>query len=183
MEVILLEPIRNLGRIGDIVNVKNGYARNFLIPNGMVLFASQENKAVFEEKKDELIKANGEKEQVASHVGETIEGKIITIIRQSGDDGRLYGSVNSKDITDGLNEKFKIELKKSQVALSEPIKYIGVHTETINVYGGVSVNVNINVARNQDEAKIAKEKFLNPEPEKKDAVDFDYVAPKSEDSE
>lgn len=171
MEVILLEPIRKLGQIGDVVKVKNGYARNFLIPNGMVLFANNENKAVFETRKDELIKANGEKEQLANHIAETIDNKIISIIRQAGDDGRLYGSVSAKDVSEKLNKQFKIDLKKTQIDLADPIKYIDIHAVTVNVYGGVSVQVNVNVARNEDEAKTSKESFLNPEESKKESVD------------
>ena len=183
MEVILLEPVRNLGNIGDIVSVKNGYARNFLIPRGVVLFANDQNKAIFESKKAEIIKNNEEKKGAADKVASVIENKFITIIRQAGDDGRLFGSVSSKDIADELYKSFKVKIKKSQIDLPKPIKYVGVHSEEVNIHGNVSVSINIIVARNEEEAKTSKEKFLNPEPEK-NSQDGDYeYSPKSQDQD
>jgi len=167
MEVILLEPVNKLGNAGDIVEVKNGYARNFLIPQGKVLRANNENKAEFEARRAEIEKQNKEKQEVAEKECKKIDNKFVVIIRQAGEDGRLFGSVTAKDIAEALKELFKVEVKRNQVNLNKPIKSLGVYTEDVVIHGNVIAKVNINVSRSDDEAKEAEKEFLNPTKEEK----------------
>lgn len=180
MEVILLERIEKLGQVGEVVKVKNGYARNFLIPQGKVLRANNENKALFEAQKADIEKANNEKKTVAEKEAAKVEGKFVVLTRQAGEDGRLYGSVSAKDIAE-LVSKLGVEVKKGNVSLNEPIKYLGVYAQKVSLHPEVSVNVNINVARSEDEAKEAEKKFLNPVEEKNEEQAFE--APVEENTE
>lgn len=185
MEVILLEPINKLGNAGDIVDVKNGYARNFLIPQGKVLRANNENKAEFEARRAEIEKQNKEKQDAAEKEQAKINNKFIVVVRQAGEDGRLFGSVAAKDIADSLKEEYGVEVKRNQINLNKPIKYVGVFTEDVVIHGNVIAKVNVNVARSVDEAKEAEKEFLSPpkKEEKKsgEAVKVEKVA--SEDSQ
>lgn len=167
MEVILLESVEKLGNVGDVVNVKNGYARNFLIPQGKVLRATNENKKEFEARKAEIEKKNAEKREAAEKEAKKIEGKFVTIIRQAGEDGRLYGSVSSRDIAEGI-VGLGFEVKRSQISLNQPIKYVGVHVEKLVLHAEVIVDINVNVARSEDEAEQAKKDFLNPKGSKQE---------------
>ena len=161
MEVILLERVENLGNVGEIVKVKDGYARNFLIPQGKVLRANNENKALFETKKAEIEKANSDKKAAAEKDAKKISDKFVVLIRQAGEDGRLYGSVAARDISDLIKE-LGVEVSKSQVSLAEPIKYLGVYPQKVSLHAEVPVTVNVNVARSESEAKEAEKLFLNP---------------------
>lgn len=172
MEVILLQRVEKLGNVGDIVNVKNGYARNFLIPTGKVLRATNENKVEFERRKSQIEQENSAKREVAEKEAKKIEGKFITIIRQAGDDGRLYGSVSARDISDEAS-KLGVEINRSQVSLSKPIKAVGVHAERIFIHPEVAANINIIIARTEDESAELKREFLNPtKPESKEGEEF-----------
>ena len=153
MEVILLERIETLGQMGDVVNVKPGYARNYLLPQRKALRATEDNRREFEEKRVQLEADNLDRRQDAEKVGAKLDGLSVTLIRQAGEAGQLYGSVRSHDIAERVKEAgFAID--RRQVQLSYPIKTIGVHEVRIDLHPEVSVTVAANVARSDDEAKI-----------------------------
>lgn len=153
MEVILLERIETLGQMGDVVNVKPGYARNYLLPQRKALRATEENRHLFKEKRVLLEADNLERRQEAEKVGGKLDGLSVTLIRQAGEAGQLYGSVRSHDIADRVREAgFAID--RRQVQLSNPIKTVGVHEVRVDLHPEVSVTIAANVARSEDEAKI-----------------------------
>lgn len=151
MDVILLERIPRLGQMGDIVRVKNGYARNFLLPEGKALRATGDNKARFEEQRVQLEARNLELRTEAEQVSEKIEGQIVTLIRQAGTNGQLYGSVTARDIAEAL-EGAGFTIGKSQVMLNNPIKGIGVADVMLRLHAEVETKISVNVARSDDEA-------------------------------
>lgn len=153
MDIILLERIGNLGSIGDVVSVKDGYARNFLLPQKKALRASEANKKVFEANRDRLEKENAERRGDAEKQGEKLDGTEIVLIRASSNAGQLYGSVNVRDIIAGLTEK-GFDVDKRQVVMGSPIKAIGMHDVTIALHPEVPVTVKANVARSEDEANL-----------------------------
>jgi large subunit ribosomal protein L9 len=152
MEVILLERVEKLGAIGDVVRVKNGFARNFLFPQHKALLATDANKARFERERA-AIEARNEKAKAAAEAeGKSIDGATYVLIRQAGETGQLYGSVAARDIAEAANASgHKIERK--HVALNQPIKTIGVHEVAIRLHPEVSFRISINVARSPDEAE------------------------------
>ncbi len=152
MQVILLERIRALGQMGDVVTVKDGYARNFLLPQGKALRATKENQARFDSQRVELEARNLEQKNEADAVGERLNDQTFVAIRQAGDTGQLYGSVSTRDIADMITEG-GFNIARQQVVLSQPIKELGLHTVAISLHPEVEVNVNINVARSDDEAE------------------------------
>ena len=152
MEVILLERIGRLGQMGDVVNVKAGYARNFLLPQKKALRATQENRARFETERAQLEANNLEFKKEAEAVAEKLEGQIFVAIRSAGDTGQLYGSVATRDISELVTEGgFTVD--RRQVILERPIKTLGVHAINIALHPEVIVKVALNVARSEDEAK------------------------------
>jgi len=151
MELILLERVENLGSIGDLVTVKDGYARNYLLPNKKALRANESNRKVFEANRERLETENAEKRVDAAKQGELIDGTEIVLIRASSNSGQLYGSVSVRDIVSGLEEK-GYTVDKRQVILSAPIKTIGVFDVIISLHPEVQVKVKANVARSTDEA-------------------------------
>ena len=152
MQVILLERIRSLGQMGDVVTVKNGYARNFLLPQGKALRATKANAARFETERAQLETRNLEQKSEAESVGERLNGNTFVVIRQAGDTGQLYGSVATRDIADAVTAGgFSID--RRQVALSKPIKELGLHEINISLHPEVDVVVSINVARSEEEAE------------------------------
>ena len=153
MEIILLERIEKLGSIGDVVNVKDGYARNFLLPNKKALRANDANKKVFEANRDRLEKENAERRGDAAKQGEKVDGVEIVLIRASSNAGHLYGSVNVRDVVAGLAEQGH-EIDKRQVIMGHPIKTLGMHDVTIALHPEVHVTVKANVARSDDEAEL-----------------------------
>ncbi len=153
MDIILLERIEKLGTIGDVVSVKDGYARNFLLPQKKALRANEANKKVFEANRDRLEKENAEKRVEAEKAGETVAGTEIVLIRASSNSGQLYGSVNVRDIISGLEEKGH-KIDKRQVIMGSPIKTIGMFDVTIALHPEVHVTVKANVARSDDEAEL-----------------------------
>ncbi len=163
MQIILLEPVRKLGAVGDVVKVKNGYARNFLLPNKKALRATEENIAYFEVKKKEIQAANNDKIAIATKVAKKIEKAVVTLVQQAGEDGRLYGSVNAVDISEALTTQVGVEISRKQVVLHAPIKYIGVHTVEVALHGDMVVKVHPNVARSEDDAKSAAQRFAKGE--------------------
>jgi large subunit ribosomal protein L9 len=151
MEVILLERIGRLGQMGDVVRVKDGFARNFLLPKGKALRATKENRSRFETMKTELEARNLEQRGEAEKVGKTLDGQNFTVLRQAAEGGQLYGSVTPRDIATLVIEKgFKID--RNQVTLNTPIKTIGMHKVPIALHPEVIVTVAVAVARNADEA-------------------------------
>ena len=153
MEVILLERVEKLGQIGDIVSVKNGFARNYLLPNKKALRANETNKKVFEANRTKIESENAEKRSEAEKASKGVEGKTVQLIRQASNVGALYGSVSARDIVDAL-EAQGAKVTKSQVVLDRPIKAIGVHEVKIALHPEVAVTVKVNVARSPEEAEL-----------------------------
>ena len=156
MEVILLERVAKLGQMGETVRVKDGFARNFLLPHGKALRATKENKERFEGMRNELETKNLENRGEAQKVADKLNGKSFTAIRQASESGQLYGSVSARDIADLVTEGgFKVD--RSQVALHAPIKMIGSHKVEIALHPEVDVKITVIVARNAEEVeRIAK---------------------------
>ena len=153
MEVILLERVEKLGGIGDVVNVKNGFARNYLLPNKKALRANESNRKVFEANRARIEAENAEKRSEAEKDAQGVEGKTVRLIRQASNTGQLYGSVSARDIVEAL-EGEGAKVSKSQVVLARPIKSIGVHDIRIALHPEVSVTVHVNVARSPEEAEL-----------------------------
>jgi len=153
MDIILLQRIEKLGSIGDVVTVKDGYARNFLLPQKKALRANEANKKVFEANRDRLEKENAERRSEAEKSGEKVQGVEIVLIRAASNTGQLYGSVNVRDIAASLAEKGH-EIDKKQVIMGDPIKAIGMHEVRIDLHPEVSVTIKANVARSDDEAEL-----------------------------
>jgi large subunit ribosomal protein L9 len=152
MEIILLERIEKLGTIGDVVSVKDGYARNFLLPNKKALRANEANRKVFEANKARIVADNDSKRAEAEQHAGNVEGKSVVLIRASSNAGQLYGSVSVRDIVDALNED-GAGIGKSMVVLERPIKTIGVFDVKVTLHPEVVVGVKVNVARSPDEAE------------------------------
>jgi large subunit ribosomal protein L9 len=153
LDVILLERIEKLGQMGDIVSVKPGFARNFLLPQKKALRASAENKKAFEVQRVQIAADSLKRKEEAQNVGAKLEGKSVILIRQAGDSGQLYGSVSPKDVA----EAFGVDgftLHKNQVILGKPIKNLGLHDIKIILHPEVSVAVKTNVARSVQEAEL-----------------------------
>ncbi|MEM9310614.1 MAG: 50S ribosomal protein L9 [Pseudomonadota bacterium] len=153
MDIILLERIEKLGTIGDIVSVKDGYARNFLLPQKKALRANDANKKVFEANRERLEKENAEKRTVAESSGEKVAGAEVVLIRAASNTGQLYGSVNVRDMVAGLVDQGH-DVNKKQVIMGAPIKTIGMHDVTVALHPEVHVTVKANVARSDDEAEL-----------------------------
>lgn len=152
MKVILLERVGRLGTIGDEVSVKDGFARNFLLPQGKALRANNANRARFEAERDQIEQRNAERRDNAMAVAEAVNGRKVTIIRQAGETGVLYGSVSSRDISDALIAE-NIQVTKSQVDLNLPIKNVGMHNVVLTLHAEVDSSITVNVARSADEAE------------------------------
>lgn len=153
MEIILLERIEKLGQMGDVVSVKPGYARNFLLPHKKAVTATKANKEYFEGQRNQLEAQNLEQKKDAEAVGAKLEGLFVSMARQAGDTGQLYGSVNARDISAGITEA-GFSVTRSQVSLNKPIKTVGLHEVKISLHPEVAVTVTANVARSDEEAKI-----------------------------
>ena len=152
MQVILLERIARLGQMGETVKVRDGYARNFLLPTGRALRANEANRARFEAQKAQLVQRNEERKSEARGIADTLEGRSFIIVRSAGETGQLYGSVSTRDISEILNAAdFKVG--RNQVELKNPIKTIGVHSVAISLHPEVIVDIKINIARSPDEAE------------------------------
>ncbi len=159
MEVILLERVGKLGSVGDVVTVKSGYARNFLIPQGKALRATAQNKALFQDQKEQIEKENSEKRAAAQEIAVQLDKLVISLIRQSGEDGRLFGSVTARDIAQAIVEA-GISVIRSNIVLSDAIKSIGMYPVQVSLHPEVAVIVNVNVARTETEAEDAARAFL-----------------------
>ena len=155
MEVILLERVGKLGQMGDVVKVKDGYARNFLLPRGKALRASADNKARFEGMKAELEKRNLESKGEAGKLASKIDGKSFVVLRQASESGQLFGSVTSRDIARLIAEE-GTEIAKGQIAINAPIKSIGQYKVPLALHPEIEVSVTVVVARSNDEAERIK---------------------------
>lgn len=178
MEVILLENIRRLGKLGETVKIKDGFGRNFLLPRGKALRANEANKKVFEERRAVIEKENAERFKEAEKVAKKIEGLIVPILRQASEDGRLFGSVSTVDIVKAIKEEKKVELHRNVVTLTAPIKNIGIQPVSLTLHGDLTIQIHVNVAQTEDEAATAKAAFLKGEytgPKKKKAEDQDVA--------
>jgi large subunit ribosomal protein L9 len=152
MELILLERIENLGQIGDVVKVRAGYARNFLLPRRKALRATDANRKVFETQRADLEARNLERRKDAEGAAKRLDGLTFVIIRQASETGLLYGSVSTRDIADTAAES-GVQLDRSQVRLDKPLKSIGIAAVRIMLHPEVSVSINVNVARSAEEAE------------------------------
>ena len=153
MEIILLERIEKLGGMGDIVGVKDGYARNFLLPRKKALRATPENMERFEREREALENLNSDRRDAASSAATRLEGESIVLIRQASDTLQLYGSVNARDVAEAMAER-GAEVRRQQVRLDRPIKSLGMHDVRIALHPEVMVTVKVNVARSPEEAAI-----------------------------
>ena len=152
MDVILLERVGKLGKMGDTVRVRDGYARNYLLPEGKALRASEANKARFEREREQLEKRNLELKTDAQSVADLLEGKTFAIIRQAGETGQLYGSVSTRDIAEVVAaEGYKVS--RQNIVLHVPIKTIGLHKVPVSLHSEVEVEITINIARSPQEAE------------------------------
>ena len=152
MKVILLERVEKLGVIGDVVQVKDGFARNFLLPRAKALRATGANLKVFEGQREQIEARNAEAKAQAEKAAEKLDGTSYVLIRQAGDSGQLYGSVSGRDVSDAIQaEGGKVD--RSQVILDRPIKTLGVHEVKVRLHAEVTLVVKINIARSNDEAE------------------------------
>lgn len=191
MQVILLERVGRLGQMGDVVNVKNGFARNFLLPKGKALRATDENRAKFEKQRVHLEARNLELKKEGEAVSAKLDGKSFITIRQAGDTGQLYGSVSTRDIAEAITVGgFSVD--RGQVQLDKPIKSLGVHPVRIALHPEVVANVTINVARSAEEAErqsrgenvaVVREEALDLETYNPDEAFDDEAAPQRSDDE
>ncbi len=153
MDVILLERVAKLGQMGEVVSVKEGYARNFLLPQGKAMRANEANKARFETEKAQLEARNLETKKEAEKLAESLDGQAFIVIRQAADSGALYGSVTPRDASDAATaDGFTVD--KGQVRLEKPIKELGLHEVTVVLHPEVEVGIKLNVARSQEEAEL-----------------------------
>lgn len=157
MQVILLERVENLGQMGDVVTVKQGYARNFLLPRQKALRATKENVAQFEGQKKELEAQNLKRREEAEKVAKKSEGLKAAIIRQASEAGQLYGSVSARDIADAVTAK-GLKISRAQVRMDRAYKLLGLYPVRITLHPEVSLDVTINIARSEEEAKIQEER-------------------------
>ncbi|WP_308517455.1 50S ribosomal protein L9 [Sphingomonas flavescens] len=153
MEVILLERVEKLGAIGDVVKVKDGFARNFLLPNKKALRANEANRKVFEANRARIEEENANRRGDAEKASKGVDGKTVQLIRQASNTGQLYGSVSARDIVEAL-ETEGAHVTKSQVVLDRPIKAIGMYDVKIALHPEVAVTVKVNVARSPEEAEL-----------------------------
>ena len=151
MKVILLERVEGRGALGDVVTVKDGFARNFLLPRGKALRANASNMKVFEAQRAELEARNQRTREQASDSGKSLDGTAYILIRQAGESGQLYGSVSGRDVSDIINAGGG-KVERSMVVLDKPIKTLGLHEVKVKLHAEVTVTITLNIARSDDEA-------------------------------
>ncbi len=178
MEVILLERVAKLGQMGEVVRVKDGFARNYLLPKGKALRATKENRSRFETMKVELEARNLEQKSEAEKIAKKLDGQSFTVLRQAAEGGQLYGSVSPRDLAALVSEK-GFALNRAQIALNTPIKAIGLHKVPISLHPEVEVAITVAVARSADEAaRLARGEDITvvreepPEPDQEAAEAF-----------
>jgi large subunit ribosomal protein L9 len=152
MKVILLERVERLGALGDVVSVKDGFARNFLLPRSKALRATSANLKVFEGRRTEIESGNAKARDAAAKSGQKLDGSSYVMIRQAGESGHLYGSVAARDVADAVNVAGG-KVERAMIILDKPIKTLGIHAVKVRLHPEVNVTVNINIARSQDEAE------------------------------
>jgi large subunit ribosomal protein L9 len=152
MDVILMERVGRLGHIGDTVRVKDGYARNFLLPRGKALRATEANKKKFEGRRADLEARNTELKRSASEVSDKLDGVTVVIVRQAGETGQLYGSVSARDIAEALTAA-RHPVQRNHVAIQQPIKTLGMHQVPVHLHPEVEAKVTVNVARSAEQAE------------------------------
>jgi large subunit ribosomal protein L9 len=179
MQVILLERVAKLGQMGDVVRVKDGFARNYLLPKGKALRATKENRARFEGMKVELEARNLEQKSEAEKIAQKLDGQSFAVLRQAAEGGQLYGSVSPRDLAALVAEK-GFAITRAQVALNTPIKSIGLHKVPISLHPEIEATINVTVARNADEAaRIARGEDVTAareEVEEEEAADAEAAA-------
>lgn len=153
MEIILLERVEKLGAIGDVVKVKDGFARNYLLPRKKALRANDANRKLFEANRSRIEEENAARRSDAEKAAKSVDGKTVQLIRQASNTGQLYGSVSARDIVDALDSE-GAKVSKSQVVLDRPIKSIGMHEIKVALHPEVAVTVKVNVARSPEEADL-----------------------------
>ena len=153
MKVILLERVEGKGGLGDVVTVKDGYARNFLLPRAKALRANNANLKVFEGQRAEIEARNAKAKEAAGQSGDKLDGTSYILIRQAGESGQLYGSVAGRDVADAVNAEGGQKIDRSMVALNKPIKTLGMHEVKVRLHAEVVVTITLNIARSQDEAE------------------------------
>ncbi|MDG1154161.1 MAG: 50S ribosomal protein L9 [Alphaproteobacteria bacterium] len=163
MQIILLEKVERLGNLGEIVNVKPGFARNYLLPQGKALRATKDAIAKFEAEKSAIEKLNSNKKSEAEKVAEKIDGKTIVIIRSASDSGQLYGSVTTRDIAISISELSGDNITRNNVILENPIKSIGYFDFKIKLHPEVIAKIKINVAQSEEEAELQAERVARGE--------------------
>lgn len=152
MKVVLLERVENLGQIGDIATVKDGFARNYLLPRHKALRATAANLKVFEAQKEQIVARNAAAKAAAEKSASELDGSTYVIIRQAGDSGQLYGSVNARDVAEAVAEAGG-KVERNQIVLNTPIKTLGLHSLKVRLHAEVSLTITVNVARSADEAE------------------------------
>jgi large subunit ribosomal protein L9 len=165
VEIVLLERVEKLGQIGDVVNVKPGYARNFLFPRAKALRATKSNIAMFEERKAQILAENLKLKAEAESIAKKMDGLSVIVIRQAGESGQLYGSVSSRDISEAVTAK-GFTVNRNQVHIAHPIKNLGITNVHVILHPEVKVVVAINIAQSEEEAHMQAEK-AKPAPAKK----------------
>ena len=153
MKVILLERLEGWGVLGDVVNVKDGFARNYLLPRQKALRANAANLKVFDVQRAEIEARNAKAKDAAGKSGEKLDGTAYILIRQAGESGQLYGSVAGRDVADAVNAEGVSKVDRSMVVLDKPIKTLGLHEVKVRLHPEVTVTVTLNIARSQDEAE------------------------------
>ena len=151
MEIVLLERVPNLGQMGDVVRVKPGYARNYLLPQKKALRASKENLTYFQKQRAQLEANNLQRRGEAEKVAGKLDGMMVTVIRQAGDTGQLYGSVTVRDLADAISAN-GVTVDRRQITLDKPIKTLGLHPVSVMLHPEVIVSISANIARSEDEA-------------------------------
>jgi large subunit ribosomal protein L9 len=154
MEVILLERVAKLGRMGEVVNVRPGYARNFLLPQKKAVRATEDNRLRFEAQRAELEELDTGRRSAAEQIAGKLQGSSVILVRQAGDSGQLYGSVTARDIAEAVTAESGVDVARQQVQLPQPIKSLGLHAVEVALHPEVVVKVFVNVARTLDEAAL-----------------------------
>ena len=153
MDVILMERVESLGQMGDVVKVKTGYARNYLLPRGKAMRATEENRREFDTRRTQLEAVNLEKRGEAEAVASKADGLSVVLVRQAGEAGQLYGSVSARDIADAVTAG-GVSVARPQIRLDRPIKTLGLHQVRISLHPEVVITATVNVARSEDEAAV-----------------------------
>ena len=180
MELILLERVAKLGGVGDVVSVRNGYARNFLLPQGKALRANASNKKFFEERRVEFLAKSQEVLELAKVRAESVAGKTIVLIRPASESGQLYGSVRARDIAEACSTQLGVDLAAGQVAMSEPIKSLGIFTQSLSLHAEIEAQISVNVAVNEAAAQRQAEAHESATKTKEDSAQTSDPSPEPE---